>query len=127
MRILVLDDSKERITQFKKHLQNHDVWASLEAQEAIDLLDTQEWDLLFLDHDLEQKVMQPSNSESGYAVACWLERHPLRKPKVVVIHSLNPVGAKKMYYALNGSFRIPFVWAKPKTLKKIINLVLDKK
>lgn len=123
MRILVLDDSKSRHEQFRKNLPyTWDLWFTYEAEECIDLLDTQKWDVLFLDHDLGNRVFCPSDENSGYAVACWLEEFPSRKPKVIVIHSANPVGARKMWMALKDALRMPFIWARPERLKWVLKL-----
>jgi len=111
MRILVLDDSKERMKHFGLLIPSkHELWYAYESQDAIDLLDTLKFDAVFLDHDLNHLAFAPSDEKSGYAVACYLEEYQERQPEFIIIHSLNPIGARKMNQALPEAVHLPFVW-----------------
>jgi len=112
MKILVLDDSKERMVKFSQLLSRPgtEIWYAYESQDAIDLLDTLKFDAVFLDHDLGGGAFEPSNHKSGYAVACYLEEYQERQPEFIIIHSLNPIGARKMNLALPEAVHLPFVW-----------------
>jgi CheY-like chemotaxis protein len=107
-KVLILEDSEERIAIFKERIPPAVIvnW----PEECIAELKRQRWDWLFLDHDLGGKVFQPSDEKSGYAVALWLEQNPEYKPKNVIIHSLNDVAAPRMHAAIKGSRWIPGVW-----------------
>jgi len=128
MKILVLEDSQERIEKFKTLFpeHDHDVWFTYEAQECIDLLDTQQWDILFLDHDLGGKVFCPSDENSGYAVACWLSHFTDRMPTLIVVHSMNPIGASSMGQVLPEGMRIPFFLLHEKQAEMILEYAEQK-
>ena len=111
LRILVLEDDLERHAHFQKNMGVGNTLVTLEkADETIAKLKEEKWDMLFLDHDLGGKIMQESGPGTGYEVACWLEEFPQYTPEVVIIHSLNIYGAKKMQAAVKGSYLIPGVW-----------------
>lgn len=101
------------------------VWVKT-AAEAIDLFLTGEVEQASLDHDLGpehmlagyrelQKLVEtggPVRREdleafygpgTGYDVVLWLEAHPSYYPAGgVTVHSMNPVGARRMRVALDG-------------------------
>ena len=110
MKILVLEDTDERIIQFKETLATHDVHFVKTATDAVYFLGNEDWDVVFLDHDLGGETMQPSTWDTGYGVACYLEQMPERKPKHIIIHSFNPVGAMKMRLALPEAHLLPAAW-----------------
>ena len=67
----------------------------------LDMLDCRV-DLLSLDHDLGDDV-----AGTGYDVLVWLEQrlfnHPKnRVPKIIRVHSANPVGAARMQKAIDA-------------------------
>jgi Response regulator receiver domain. len=94
MRILVLDDSKERLQAFQRKLIGHNVVTIMTASEAIQELENSFFDYVFLDHDLSDQQMVPSGPGTGYEVAQWLAEHVEKQPLNIVIHSFNPVGAR---------------------------------
>jgi len=56
MKIFVLDDSPLRLAAFRRHFEReHDVQTAQTAKAAIELLSLQDFDLIFLDHDLGGK------------------------------------------------------------------------
>lgn len=60
--------------------------------------DKLEFDVFQMDHDLEDAHYMSLNGDhekTGYSVMCWMEEHDVF-PKIVIIHSFNPFGAKKM-------------------------------
>jgi len=110
MRILILEDSSERHKKFRKFLHNHQVTIVANVPEAIGLLTNQTWDCLFLDHDLGDQIMVASGSGTGYEVARWLEEHPDRHPKKIVLHTFNPNGLEQMQAALPQAIPYPGAW-----------------
>jgi len=110
MKILVLEDSQERIEKFKTLFpeHDHDVWFTYEAQECIDLLDTQQWDILFLDHDLGGDVYVQSGKGTGYELAGYIAES-INKDTAVIIHSCNHAGATQISFLLPCAVRVPFV------------------
>lgn len=110
MRILVLDDDKERLKHFKQKLIGHIVDCVETAWEAIELLEKNEYTHIFLDHDLGGKVYQPSGPGTGYEVAEWIHNHKDAKAYKIVVHSFHLHGAQRMVALLPGSSYIPGVW-----------------
>lgn len=102
MKILFLDDDKERIRVFMLSTSiYHELHIAETAKDAITHLINypEPWDLVYLDHDLGGKQMVASGPGTGYEVACWIEEH---EPVIqqIVIHSWNPAGAARMAVAL---------------------------
>ena len=113
MKILVLEDNSERQKQFNKwNLQGHEVTIVETVGEAISELEEHQFDMLSLDHDLGDDVYVDSvgKEETGYLVALWLVDNLERKPKSIVLHSLNVVGRVNMKSVLSDAYVIPFVW-----------------
>jgi len=113
MKILILEDDKERIKQFKWWAyQNHQLTIVSTVGDTISELEENEFDLLCLDHDLGQEVYVESTGkeETGYLVALWLAENPERKPEHIIIHSLNTVGRENMKAVLPEATVYPFVW-----------------
>jgi CheY-like chemotaxis protein len=111
MRILVLEDDPERHKYFRQLAIENDLTIVETSSECIILLYNHTYDCLFLDHDLGGQVYVNSDlPNTGYEVAKWLEGHPERKPKNIIIHSLNGVGAQRMNQALPEALYIPFAW-----------------
>lgn len=115
-KILVLEDSPERQFKFRHNLDGHSVTITAYAQACIYELMYKEWDWLFLDHDLGGDIMVESGINTGYEVAQFLAAHPDMQPPRIIIHSLNPVGAKNMKAVLPKAEEFPFVWLKLRAL-----------
>lgn len=108
MKILVLDDDDIRHAYFKRALaKDNDLVQVHTHDEAIYQLETVEWDLVYLDHDLNDhryKSIAPEPNYDGGAweltgsdVARFISTLPQEKlPKEVVVHSWNPAGASRM-------------------------------
>lgn len=56
---------------------------------GIKALQEENWDLLYLDHDL-------GPGQTGYDIMRWLEEHPQSLPKEIILITQNPVGRKMM-------------------------------
>ncbi len=115
MKILILDDDKFRHQQFIHNFScnsENDIIGVYTVDEAIKLLESNIYDIIFLDHDLGGAVYVDSDGEepTGYTVAKWMVEHPERIPKHVYIHSLNPVGAQRIKQILPNSVIAPGLW-----------------
>ncbi len=116
MKVLFLDDDPLRHAKFRKAHIGVDVTYVWTADEAIEELKENTFDQVSLDHDLAaQKNMElpPAGEGSGYDVALFIASMPMNKqPKLAVIHSFNPEGARRMRIVLNKAgihtMRIPF-------------------
>jgi len=82
---------------------------------ARELLLRQPYDIASLDHDLGLEYIDPDTPDAdelvargdwprddGEELAKWLRNHPHVCPKVIRIHSWNPVGALSMAHTLVG-------------------------
>jgi len=114
MKILVLEDNRERINIFRNNLQTDGVSLTfaITVPACVQALELEEYDYLFLDHDLGGKVYVPSDGdeETGWHVAKWLSEHPDRMPPQIFIHSLNENGRKNMMSLLPDATELPFAW-----------------
>ena len=108
MKILILEDDYDRITEFKKRLTGAAIHVVSTVEDAITSLKHDTWDVLFLDHDLGGKVYQTENT--GYDVTKWLEQNQQHTPPTVFIHSLNSNGAERMKQCIPHAVLAPFAW-----------------
>lgn len=109
VKILVLDDDQKRHEAFKFHLFRHDITHVYTCDEAIKAIEQEKWDIIFLDHDLEDRHYSSASDgkveeleKTGYDVAVHIAKNlPTEKaPQFILIHSWNPVGWKRMFAAL---------------------------
>ena len=114
MKVLVLEDSEERITWFRSKFPAADIIKT--ADEAIHLLGTAPYDVVFLDHDLAalhyEGYSPIADENSGRKVTRWLMTTDKQKSARFIVHSLNAPGAAAMVETLHLSGRrtewIPF-------------------
>jgi hypothetical protein len=116
-KVLVLDDALERLIQFtEKYGEEWTVVITTTANQCIEQLKLQTFDLICLDHDLGGESYVASGPGTGYEVA-WFIAQQLgpQKAGVVVIHSMNTVGAKNMQNVLKDAhiqtIMAPGYWA----------------
>lgn len=110
MKILILEDSGTRIKLFEKHLgKDHELFffdRVDEAEAALELIG--DFDILFLDHDLDNRVFVDSKElNTGYQFAKWISKQNM-KFEEIIIHSMNPVGAQNIKAILPEAKIIPF-------------------
>lgn len=110
MRILILEDQEIRQTKFLFNLVGHDVCITADVKACINYLEASNWDCLFLDHDIEGPYICESGPGTGYEVACWLEQHPERQPKLIFTHSYNTVGVENICRALPNARYFKYAW-----------------
>ena len=109
MKVFVLEDFDERAAVFVRHFVKHELVFCNNAKMAARILDSIKFDLIFLDHDLEDEAFVDSNHpNTGHAVAKAIIGTRNRSTPVIV-HSLNSSGAARMLEVLGRSAqRIPF-------------------
>ncbi|MDX6613503.1 MAG: Cyclic-phosphate processing Receiver domain [Blastocatellia bacterium] len=109
-RVLILEDDEERCYWFRQQLsaREHDVTCVI--PQAIEWLETHDYDTILLDHDLTEEHYSSDahdDEATGYAIASWLAAHPESQPNAtIVIHSLNYIGAKRMLEVLRKAGRV---------------------
>ncbi len=118
MKVLFLDDDKNRHAVFRSNAIGCSVDKAFTAQEAINLLDdNDDYDVIFLDHDLNWETNNQLNDdeEDGRTVARHLSLIKNYSETTVVIHSLNNSGGLIMKGILEDAdfsdvHYIPFAW-----------------
>lgn len=113
MRILILEDNQTRIEKFKELFKYHDIYLYSDVESAKEACKCMDFDVLWLDHDLNGKIWEDSSEEnSGFQFVKWLVDNGLQKNSLNYIHSMNPIGANKMLnYLLDNGYDgiwIPF-------------------
>lgn len=100
MKILILEDSLQRIDKFKKLFQYQDPIFVDDVETAYKLCQTNQFDILMLDHDLDHRVFVNSSEENtGYQFVKKIVEnvdHKITKQTLIYIHSMNPIGANRM-------------------------------
>jgi CheY-like chemotaxis protein len=108
MKVLILEDSPERIKVFKQKLSDHDLYFFddvKEAKRAVEIIGG--FDFFFIDHDLDNKVFVNSHEQNtGYQFAKFLAEKGIVKD--TVIHSMNVVGAQNIKAVLPHAHIVPF-------------------
>lgn len=109
MKVLFLDDDQNRWDCFKRDNLDHGCRWAISAKDAIEALVLDEYSYISLDHDL---CVNDQNKRSGFNVATGLEvaQFLADKPGVsphalIVLHTYNDWGAKRMAGALNDAGR----------------------
>ena len=116
IRVFLLDDDKRRHAWFTKRFKGDHLDISEDVEGALELLDANLYDAIFLDHDL---LPEHYNSEltdderTGYAVALWLAARPDRqRASTILVHTRNADGAMRMVEELRRAGRqaeyVPF-------------------
>ena len=96
MKILIVEDDSERISTFMTLFKDHDVMAVNTARAAKDLVEKIKFDVIFLDHDLGNKVFVDSNdANTGMQVAKYIEG-TCNMDSRFIVHSWNPEGARNI-------------------------------
>lgn len=109
-KIFILEDDPQRIKMFRIRLAEHELFFTDEVAEAKDTyIAFEPFDYYFLDHDLGGEIYVDSNyHNTGFQFAKFLAEQDLGKCQIVV-HSLNPVGARNMLEVLpEGTQYVPF-------------------
>lgn len=104
MKVLVLEDSIYRSKYFIEKYGYHDLTIVENAYMAIDLLDSELFDYIFLDNDLG------TDNGEGLYVARFLsnnENNP-NNNSTIIIHSWNNVAVKEMLNYLPNAITVSF-------------------
>lgn len=115
MKILILEDDENRVQKFKQNFIGCELFITHLPSQANEWLEKEEFDFIFLDHDLEDShyiVDCVSNETTGLCTAEFLGNNMnLSKKATVVVHSLNPNGRTRMMAALGERVKheIPFI------------------
>jgi CheY-like chemotaxis protein len=122
MNILLLDDNQHRITFFQNGLKPHRLTVCRHARTAIKALKNQTFDLIFLDHDLERRVANPDDENTGSEVARFIADQAI-ECNCIILHSENRVGRESMETLIGKCRVIPYGKLKKTGLPAILKLV----
>src|ERR1051326_7052785 len=122
VRVFLLDDDTYRHEWFARQFRGDTVDVAADASRAVELLSSNYYDVIFLDHDLlpEHYYAEEFDAErSGYAGALWLAENPARLAAAqVIVHTRNADGALRMVELLRRAGRqaehVPFQLLAPK-------------
>lgn len=115
-RVLIVEDDESRCDWFRARLAGSTLDVTCDVKTAIRWLSERDYSTLLLDHDLADEhyfTDEPDDERTGYAVALWLAENPTaQRDALIIIHSLNYVGAQRMLALLRDAGRdaehIPF-------------------
>ena len=115
-RVLVVEDDEARCAWFRERLRGRKLDVTCDVRTAIRWLAERDYVAVLLDHDLAEEHYfndSPDDERTGYAVARWLADNPTsQRDALIVIHSLNYEGARRMLEVLRAAGRdaehIPF-------------------
>lgn len=90
---LIVEDCPERDAELRRRLAGYAVMIARSYDEAVVELRAATFDVVSLDYDL--------GGPNGNDVAMFLARLPVpQRPHVVIVHSMNPVGAQRIVATL---------------------------
>jgi CheY-like chemotaxis protein len=115
-RVLVVEDDEARCAWFRARLAGRVLDVTCDVRTAVAWLAERDYEAILLDHDLSEEHYfsdAPDDERTGYAVARWLADNPTaQRDALIVIHSLNYAGSRRMLEALREAGReaeyIPF-------------------
>lgn len=115
-RVLVVEDDEARCAWFAERLRGRALDVTCDVATAVRWLSERDYVAVLLDHDLAEEHYfsdAPDDERTGYAVALWLAQNPTaQRDALIVIHSLNYAGARRMLETLRDAGRdaehIPF-------------------
>ena len=124
--VMLLDDDERRHLWFKKRFEGDELAIAVTVDEAKVLLAENNYDAIFLDHDLLPHHYESNDhrdfSNTGYAVAKWLnERSDLQRAATINVHTRNADAAIPMVQKLRESGRSVEYCAYPMLDLKIRN------
>jgi len=97
MKILILEDNEQRIEFFNRVYKNHKLFITSDINTAVSYVQNNEFDILFLDHDLELENFKAlTEGRTGYDFCKVLVEYKLQRQATIFIHSMNPVGGAVM-------------------------------
>ena len=100
IRVFLLDDDKRRHEWFASRFKGDFIDMAHNVEQAQELLSTNSYDAIFLDHDLHPEHYNSFNHDdtrTGFAIASWLASNPeLQRAATIMVHTRNADGAMRM-------------------------------
>jgi len=118
VKIFIVEDDESRIEIFKEKFEDipeAELFIANTADEGKKILEENKgvmWDMIFLDHDLGDRVyVESADPNTGWQVAKYIRDNGIKYYNVIT-HSLNTMGAKSIQSMLEGCNHIPFTMLK---------------
>lgn len=116
IRVFLLEDDSRRYEWFAKRFAGDHLDAADEVNRAKELLSSNVYDAIFLDHDLRPEhyhAVSNDDERTGYAIASWLAARPeLQRASTILVHTRNADAAMRMVEELRRAGRqaeyVPF-------------------
>lgn len=109
MRVFILEDNSSRVVKFRRELIGNRVDHAETLGAGREMIRENEYDLIFLDHDLGGKEMVDSADEdTGYHLALFIASDDRNSKTPCVVHSCNPAGADNIIGVLPHAVKAPF-------------------
>ena len=116
IRVFLLDDDQRRHDWFSARFKRDVIDVADNVEAAQQLLSTNSYDAIFLDHDLHPEHYnsdEHDDARTGYAIASWLAANPkIQRASTIVVHTRNADGAMRMVEELRRAGRtadyVPF-------------------
>ncbi len=125
IRLFLLDDDTRRHDWFTKRFKGDHLDIAEDVKGALELLDANNYDAIFLDHDLlpeHYHAESADDEKTGYAVALWLASRPEKqRAATIIVHTRNADGAMRMVEELRRAGRQPEYVPFPLLAHKIKN------
>ncbi|HEX8369772.1 MAG TPA: cyclic-phosphate processing receiver domain-containing protein [Pyrinomonadaceae bacterium] len=108
--VFLLDDDRRRHRWFSKRFDGDELDIAETVEEAKELLAENNYDAIFLDHDLLPHHYESNDHDdfatTGYAIAEWLhENKNLQRAATIIVHTRNADAAIRMVQKLRDSGR----------------------
>ena len=123
MKILLLEDNPNRITYFQNALKGHSVEVCRHAKAAKKALRKHQFDLIFLDHDLQGIPADPDSDNCGSAVARTIVDHHIAY-RAIILHTENDLGRDSMDAILPDAFIFPYSKIRKMGLRAVLKIVM---
>lgn len=122
MKILLLEDNNNRITYFQNALQAHTLIVCRHAKAAKKALHKHQFDLIFLDHDLQGIPAEPESDNCGSEVARYIAEEIIAYG-AIILHTENEIGRDAMDAILEGSFIFPYSKIRKIGLAEVLKII----
>lgn len=104
MKIFILEDNQDRMDFFLDLYRKEKIVCTAFVNSAKLWLEDYEYDVLFLDHDLNEHNLEAiTQKETGYDFVKYMVEKGLQKQAVIYVHSMNPAGAQSMVNLLQSN------------------------
>ncbi len=122
IRILIVDDSQDRVNELLLRIGSHTnvsvYWASSVAEAQTIIQSRPEFDIIMLDNDM-------GKGGEGTNLTKWITKGNYCPKATYIVHSMNPVANKTIVNILKDAhreaFSVPKAWSRARVLQNTIH------